>query len=54
MEKKRYSLPIYEDGVKTEYTVDFEEGDEKWHTLMAIHSEIPMLINVKMKKHGQE
>jgi len=25
-EKKKYSIPIYEDGVKTEHTVDFEEG----------------------------
>lgn len=26
---KKYSLPIYLDGELTEFTVDFEEGDEK-------------------------
>jgi hypothetical protein len=29
MEKKKYSIPIYLDGELTEFTVDFEEGDEK-------------------------
>lgn len=42
----------YEDGVLTEWTIDFEEGDEKWHEFMRLHGEIPLLVNVKMKKNG--
>ena len=48
--KKKYSLPLYENGIKTEFTVDFEEGDEKYKILMNLHNEIPLLINVNVKK----
>jgi len=50
--KKKYSLPLYEDGKKTKYTIDFVEGDEKWKILMNIHNEIPLLINVRTKDAG--
>lgn len=49
-EIKKYSIPLYEDGIKTEFTVDFEEGDDKWKTLMSLHNEIPSFINVNTKK----
>lgn len=49
-EKRKYSLPLYENGVKTEYTIDFEEGDDKWKQLMEMFSEIPMLVNVVTTK----
>lgn len=48
----KYSVPIHEDGVPTKWTVDFEEGDEKYHQFMATYSEIPMFINVITKKNG--
>lgn len=48
----KYSIPIYENGVLTDFTIDFQEGDEKWHEFMHLYGEIPLLVNVKMKKHG--
>ncbi len=47
---KKYSLPLYEDGVKTEYTIDFEEGDDKWRQFMELYSEIPIMVNVRTKR----
>ena len=52
-EKKKFSLPLYENGVKTEFTIDFEEGDDKWETIMNIHNEIPILINITTKNNGK-
>lgn len=51
--KKKFSLPLYENGIKTEYTIDFEEGDDKWKTIMNIHNEIPVLINITTKDNGK-
>ena len=31
---KKFSIPLYENGFKTQYTVDGIEGDEKWKILM--------------------
>ena len=54
-ERKKYSIPIYEDGVLTKWTIDFEEGDDKWYEFMSLHGEIPLLVNVRTKKkNGQE
>jgi hypothetical protein len=50
VELKKYSLPLYEDGVKTKWTVDFVEGDEKYKFLMKLHGEIPFFVNVNLKK----
>jgi len=43
---KEYSIPIYENGIKTEWTVDFIEGDDRYNTLMKMHNEIPTMINI--------
>lgn len=51
---KKYSIPLYENCVKTSYTIDFIEGDEKFQTLMKIYNEIPMLINVNIEKDSEE
>lgn len=49
-EKKKYSIPIYENGIKTEYVVEFEEGDEKYQLLIKLTGKIPTMINVNVKK----
>lgn len=51
MDKKKYSIPIYENGIKTEHTVDFEEGDSKWEVLMDLHTRIPDKLNVVTRKN---
>ena len=51
-EPKKYSLPLYENGVKTKWTVDFVEGDEKWKMLMELRNEIPAMINVNLKSNN--
>ena len=48
-EEKKYSIPVYENGIKTKYTVDFVEGDKTWKTLMQYNSEIPAKINVNVE-----
>lgn len=54
MDKVKYSVPIYENGVPTKYSVDFEEGDDKHKQLMDLYHEIPLFINVKTKSDGKE
>ena len=50
-----YSIPIYENGVKTEWSVDGVIGDEKYQQLieMSPESKSPELINVNVKKDEQ-
>jgi hypothetical protein len=51
MEEKIYSIPIYEDGIKTEWTVDGIVGDQKWQELIKIgDGKLPEMINVRLKK----
>ncbi len=47
-----YSIPIYENGVKTEWSVDGDIGDEKYQRLikMTPENKLPELINVNVKK----
>lgn len=45
-----YSIPIYEDGVKTEYTIDGVYGDEKYLYMLSIYKELPLIVNVNLKK----
>jgi hypothetical protein len=46
-----YSIPIYENGIKTEWTVDGVVGDDKYEQLIQITPEgkLPDMIN-EMKK----
>ena len=50
-----YSIPIYENGVKTEWSVDGVIGDEKYQQLIEMSPEdkLPELINVNVKKDEQ-
>lgn len=46
-----YSIPIYENGIKTEYTVDGEIGDEKYYEIIKFgkklgeKGKLPLFIN---------
>lgn len=51
MEEKGYSIPIYEDGIKTEWSVDGIVGDQKWEELIRLgDGKLPEMINVRLKK----
>jgi hypothetical protein len=51
MEEKGYSIPIYEDGIKTEWSVDGIIGDHKWEELIRLgDGKLPIMINVGLKK----
>ena len=47
-----YSIPIYENGVKTEWTVDGVVGDEKYFKLLEFGNgkDLPDMINTNTKK----
>jgi hypothetical protein len=51
-ENEKYSIPIYENGVKTEWNIDGIKGDEKYFELIKIHNgkDLPLLVNVGVKK----
>ena len=50
-----YSIPIYENGIKTNWSVDGVIGDEKYQQLIEMTPEgkLPELINVNVKKDEQ-
>ena len=52
MDKETYSIPIYENGVKTEWTVDGVVGDEKYQQLIEMSPEgkLPIIINTTTKQ----
>jgi len=47
-----YSIPIYENGIKTEYTVDGIVGDEKYYQLLELGNgkDLPDIINTTIKQ----
>ena len=47
-----YSIPIYENGIKTEWSVDGVVGDEKYQQLIEMSPEgkLPIIINTKTKQ----
>ena len=47
-EEEAYSIPIYENGKKTEWTIDGIVGDEKYQQLIKITPEnkLPELVNI--------
>lgn len=46
-----YSIPIYENGIKTEWSVDGVVGDEKYQQLIEMSPEgkLPIIINTTTK-----
>ena len=50
-----YSIPIYENGIKTEWSVDGVIDDEKYQQLIEMSPEgkLPVLINVSVKNDEQ-
>jgi aromatic ring-opening dioxygenase LigB subunit len=51
MNKETYSIPVYENGVKTEWTVDGVVGDEKYSKLLELGEgiDLPTIINTTTK-----
>ena len=49
---KTYSIPLYENGIKTEWTIDGIIGDEKYQQLIKITPEgkLPTIINTTTKQ----
>ena len=41
-----YSIPLYENGIKTEWTIDGIVGDEKYQKLISTEGKLPELVNV--------
>ena len=50
--EETYSIPIYENGIKTEWSVDGIVGDEKYKQLteMSPEGKLPIIINTNTKK----
>jgi len=48
-----YSIPIYENGVKTEWSVDGINGDEKYQQLIEMTPEkkLPNMVNVNLNQN---
>jgi hypothetical protein len=55
-EEETYSIPIYENGKKTEWTIDGIVGDEKYQQLIKITPEnkLPELVNIGLNKDKDE
>jgi hypothetical protein len=51
MNNNTYSIPIYENGIKTEWSVDGVVGDEKYQQLISMSPEgkLPIIINTTTK-----
>ena len=50
---KTYSIPIHENGIKTEWTVDGVIGDEKYFELLKLGNgkDLPDIVNVNTTKN---
>ena len=55
-EEETYSIPIYENSKKTEWTIDGIVGDEKYQQLIKITPEnkLPELVNIGLNKDKDE
>jgi len=53
--EETYSIPIYENGVKTEWTIDGIVGDEKYHQLIEMTPErkLPEMVDVNLKNKDE-
>jgi hypothetical protein len=56
MSKETYSIPIYENGIKTEWTIDGIVGDEKYLQLIEMTPErkLPDMVNINLKQNKDE
>jgi hypothetical protein len=56
MSKETYSIPIYENGIKTEWTIDGVVGDDKYKQLieMTLENRLPEMVNVNLKQNKDE
>ena len=56
MNKETYSIPLHENGIKTEWTIDGIVGDEKYQQLIKITPEnkLPDFVNVNINKNSDE
>lgn len=52
MKAKNHSIPIYENGVKTKWTIDGVIGDEKYFKLLKNGNgkNLPDMVNINVKK----
>jgi len=55
-DKETYSIPIYENGIKTKWTIDGVVGDEKYLQLIELTTEkkLPEMVNVNLKQKQDE
>ena len=55
-DKETYSIPIYENGIKTKWTIDGVVGDEKYLQLIELTPEkkLPEMVNVNLKQKEDE
>ena len=55
MSKETYSIPIYENGIKTKWTIDGIIGDEKYQQLISItpKGKLPNMVNVNLKDKNE-
>ena len=55
-DKETYSIPIYENGIKTKWTIDGVVGDEKYLQLIELTPEkkLPEMVNVNLKQKNDE
>jgi hypothetical protein len=53
---KTYSIPIYEDGINTGWTIDGIIGDKKYEQLILITPEgrLPDMVNVSKNKNKHD
>jgi hypothetical protein len=51
-----YSIPIYENGVKTEWVIDGVVGDDKYLQLIEMTPEkrLPEMVNINLKQNKDE
>jgi len=54
--KETYSIPLYENGIKTKWTIDGVVGDEKYLQLIELTPEkkLPEMVNVNLKQKNDE
>jgi len=48
--KKKYTIPIYENGIKTKHIIEFDHGSEKYNKMLELTGEIPVIFNINTKK----
>ena len=56
MDHNTYSIPIYENGIKTKWTIDGIVGDEKYFELIKLGDgkNLPNMVNIKTKSNNEK